>query len=394
MRVLSSAGPTIIRSALARRGCNNYHARMIAWAVIVGGVVIAGVLLDAFESVVLPRRVTRRFRLSRGFYRSTWFPFSSLARRIRNTRRRESLLALYGPMSLILLLALWAVGLLFGFALLQWATGSNLQGASRPRSFITDLYFSGTTLFTLGLGDVTPSANLARMLAVLESGLGLAFLAMVISYLPVVYQAFSRRELSVVLLDARAGTPPTAGELLRRNSDPTDGNLREILHEWEHSAAELLESHISYPVVAYYRSQHDNQSWIAALTAILDASALCQVAVDGAPAGQAQLTFAIARHAVVDLAQVFSTPPQEPREPRLTPESFQLLLTQLTDAGVRLSLRPDAEQRLAKLRTMYEPYVAALADRFLVQLPPWFRSPQAHDNWRTSRWGGAFTVTG
>ena len=365
---------------------------MIALAAIVGTVIVVGVLLDAFESVVLPRRVTRRFRLARGFYRSTWAPFSRLARRVRNARRREGLLALYGPMSLILLLALWAVGLLLGFALLQWAAGSNIQGAGVSRSFATDLYFSGTTLFTLGLGDVTPSANLARMLAVLESGLGLAFLAMVISYLPIVYQAFSRRELNVSLLDARAGTPPTAGELLRRNSDPNDGNIREILHEWEHSAAELLESHISYPVLAYYRSQHDNQSWISALTAILDASALCQVAIDGAPARQAQLTFAIARHAVVDLAQVFSTPPQEPREPRLTPESLRYLLTQFTDAGVRLSLHPEAEQRLTKLRTMYEPYVAALAERFLVQLPPWFRSPQAHDNWHTSRWGGAFTV--
>jgi ion channel len=367
---------------------------MIAWAAIVGAVIVAGVLLDAFESVVLPRRVTRRFRISRGFYRSTWAPFSALARQVGNRRRREGLLALYGPMSLILLLALWAVGLLFGFALLQWAAGSNLHGASTSRSFVTDLYFSGTTLFTLGLGDVTPGNNIARVLTVLEAGLGFAFLAMVISYLPVVYQAFSRRELNVSLLDARAGTPPTAGELLRRNSDPTDGNLREILHEWEHSAAELLESHISYPVVAYFRSQHDNQSWISALTAILDASAFCQVATDGTPARQAQLTFAMARHAVVDLAQIFGTPPQEPPEPRLTPESFQYLLAQVAEARVRLSLHPDAEQRLAKLRTMYEPYVAALAERFLVQLPPWFRSPQTHDNWRASRWGGAFTVGG
>jgi hypothetical protein len=365
---------------------------MAALAAISGTLIVVGVLLEAFETVVLPRRVTRRFRFARGFYRSTWAPFSALARRVRNPRRREGLLALYGPMSLILLLALWAVGMLFGFALLQWAAGSTVQGAGMPRSFTTDLYFSGTTLFTLGLGDVTPSATISRVLAVLEAGLGFAFLAMVISYLPVVYQAFSRRELNVSLLDGRAGTPPTAAELLRRNSDPTDGNLREILHEWEHSAAELLESHISYPVLAYFRSQHDNQSWISALTAILDASALCQAGIDGAPARQAQLTFAMARHAVVDLAQVFSTPPQEPREPRLTPESLQYLRTQLAEAGVRLSPSADAEQRLTELRTMYEPYVAALAERFVVQLPPWFRPPQAHDNWRTSRWGRAYTV--
>jgi hypothetical protein len=365
---------------------------MVALAAILGTVIVVGVLVEAFETVVLPRRVTRRFRLTRAFYRNTWAPFSAIARRIKKSKLREGLLALYGPMSLLLLIALWAVGLVFGFALLQWAAGSNVEGSGLGRSFTTDLYFSGTTFFTLGLGDVTPHASVSRLLAVVEAGMGFGFLAMVISYLPVLYQGFSRRELNVSLLDGRAGTPPTAAELLRRNSDPQDGNLREILHEWEHSAAEMLESHISYPVLGYFRSQHDNQSWISALTAILDATALCQAGIEGAPARQAQLTFAMARHAVVDLAQVFNTPPHDPPEPRLTPESLLVLRSQLAEAGVQLSLTPEAEQRLAKLRSMYEPYVTALAEYLLVPLPPWFRSPQARDNWRTSRWGGPFTV--
>ncbi|MBZ5569231.1 MAG: potassium channel family protein [Acidobacteriia bacterium] len=360
-------------------------------AAIAGVLVVAGVLLEAFETVVLPRRVTRRFRLTRGFYRYTWRPWAAVARHIRRLRRRESFLALYGPMSLILLLALWAVGLVLGFALLQWAAGSTVEGGGNSRTFATDLYFSGTTLFTLGLGDVTPRAAISRVLTVIESGMGLGFLALVLSYLPVVYQSFSRREVNVSLLDGRAGTPPTAAELVRRNIDPQDGNLREILHEWEHSAAEMLESHISYPVLGYFRSQHDNQSWVAALTAVLDASALCQ-SIDGAPARQAQLTFAMARHAIVDLAQVFNTPPRDPPQPRLTPESLQQLRQQLAEGGIQLLATADAEQRLAKLRSMYEPYIAALAEYFLVQLPPWFRPPEAHDNWRTSRWGGQHTI--
>ena len=159
---------------------------MVALAAIFGALIVVGVLLEAFETVVLPRRVTRRFRFTRASTATTWAPFSALARRIRNLNRREGLLALYGPMSLLLLLALWAVGMLFGFALA--AVGGRLQpskGAGLPRSFTTDLYFSGTTLFTLGLGDVTPRASVSRVLTVLEAGLGFAFLAMVISYLPV-----------------------------------------------------------------------------------------------------------------------------------------------------------------------------------------------------------------
>ncbi len=365
---------------------------MATLAAVFGALIVAGVLLEAFETIVLPRRVTRRFRLTRAFYRYTWAPFSGLARRIRNVRRREALLGLYGPSSLLLLLVLWAAGLVIGFALLQWAAGSALDGSGISRSFATDLYFSGTTLFTLGLGDVTPRAGVSRALSVIESGMGLGFLAMVISYLPILYQAFSRREINVSLLDGRAGTPPTAAELLRRNSDPQDGNLREILHEWEHSAAEMLESQLSYPVLGYFRSQHDNQAWLSALTAILDACAVCQAGVAAAPVRQAQLTFAMARHAVVDLAQVFNTPPRDPQQTRLPPDAFQQLRAQLADAGVDLPANPEVEQRLAKLRSMYEPYVAALAEYFLVQLPPWFRQPQAHDNWRTSRWGGRYTV--
>src|SRR5205823_221885 len=151
-------------------------------------------------------------------------------------------------------------------------------GGSMSHSFGTDFYFSGSTFFTLGMGDVAPQSNVARALAVIEAGTGFGFLALVIGYIPVLYQSFSRREVSISLLDARAGTPPTGVELLRRH----DGDMEEftrILIEWEKWSAELLESHMSYPVLAYFRSQHDNQSWLASLTAVLDACALCMVGI-------------------------------------------------------------------------------------------------------------------
>ena len=197
----------------------------------------------------------------------------------------------------------------------------------------TDLYLSGTTFFTLGLGDVVPRSTFARFLVVAESGFGFGFLAAIIGYLPFIYGAFGARETNITLLDARAGTPPTAGELLRRHSFP-DGEeaLEKLLEDWERWSAELLESHLSYPVLAYFRSQHDNQSWIASLTAILDTCALSIAGIEGACAKQAELTFAISRHAVVDLAQVFSASPHALPHDRLPPEDLLRLRTTLADA--------------------------------------------------------------
>src|SRR5262245_53685398 len=228
------------------------------------------VLWDAFESVILPRRVSRRFRLTRIFYRSTWRPWSAAAHVLPAGRRRETMLSFYGPLSLLLLLGVWAVGLIVGFALLYWGSHSGLNVDGEAIRFSTDLYMSGTTFFTLGLGDVTPRTALARAVTVLECGMGFAFLALVIGYVPLLSQAFSRREVSISMLDARAGSPPSAGQLLRRHFGDGEQELRGLFRDWERWSAELLESHVSFPLLSYFRSQHDNQSWVAALTTILD----------------------------------------------------------------------------------------------------------------------------
>src|SRR5439155_6213822 len=193
----------------------------------------------------------------------------------------------------------------------HYGMGSHVQASDGvPSTFITDLYVSGTNFFTLGLGDVIPLTWPARTLTVLQAGMGFAFLAIVIGYLPVIYQAFSRREVFISMLDARAGSPPTAIELLKRHAEGrTLDGLDGLLREWEHWSAELLESHLSYPVLAYFRSQHDNQSWLAALTTILDASSLIMAGLKGRSSSQAKLTFAMARHTVVDLCQVFNAEP-------------------------------------------------------------------------------------
>lgn len=353
---------------------------------VVSVLLIFVVLLDAFEAIVLPRRVSRRFRLTRIFYRATWIPAAGLARRISSSRRRETFLGFFGPLSLILLLSVWAIGLIVGFATLHWALASPVNPVDGGGGFGEYLYLSGTTFFTLGYGDITPRAPLGRALTITEAGLGFAFLALIIGYLPVIYQAFSRRETSTSLLDARAGSPPTASELLRRHAQNIN-ELDRLLLEWERWSAELLESHLSYPVLCYYRSQHNNQSWLAALTAILDTSALVMVGVDGASSRQAQLTFAMARHAVVDLAQTFHIAPREPNPERLTPDELKRLRATTRAAGVELSEASAADQQLSELRRMYEPYVKPLADMLLITLPPWVPATQGYDNWQTSKWG-------
>lgn len=360
---------------------------MRAFAAILGVVLIVGVLWEGFETIVLPRRVTRRFRLTRFFYRSSWLVWTALVPRLVPRRHRDTWLSVFGPLSLLLLLIIWAFVLVAGFGLLHWAVGTAEAVHGGEDGFFTDLYLSGTTFFTLGIGDVVPGKGFARFLVALESGTGIGFLALIIGYLPGLNQSFARREVTISLLDARAGSPPSAFEILLRHGQGHGMEaLRELLREWEIWSAEFLEGHLSYPVLAYFRSQHDNESWLASLTAILDTCALVLVGVEGACERQAELTFAMARHAVVDLSLVFKTRPREPGRDRLPPEQLSLLRERLAARGVQLSSGEGKDERLARLRWMYEPYLEALARYFRFPVPPWMPAEPKEDNWQASVW--------
>ena len=342
------------------------------------------VLLDAFQTIILPRRATGRFRLTRIFYIATWKPWAFVTRRLRNARKRETVFSFYGPLSLILLLVVWAGVMLLGFGLLYFGLGSPFVDAAHQAGFRSDLYVSGTTIFTLGLGDVTPQNPWARALVILEAGTGLGFLAVVMGYFPVLYSAFSRREVSISLLDARAGSPPTAAELLRRHTyRGAELALSVLLTEWERWSAELLESHISYPQLCYFRSQHSNQSWLAALTAILDTSALMVAGIQGYEARQAQLTFAMARHAMVDLSQILSQRPLTEVPDRLPAERYEKLYELLSESGVKVCRDGQSIERLREMRVLYEGYAEALSRFLHMSLPPWMADRPSKDNWLT-----------
>lgn len=348
---------------------------------ILGSLLLAIVIADAFQTVVVARRAHSLPRLTRVFYRLTWTPFAAVARRIKSGVRRENYLSVYGPLSLLLLLACWASGLIVGFAVLQWSIG--LQFDDSVSSFTNDLYFSASSFFTLGSRE--PFNPPSRYLMVLEAGFGFSFLGLVIGYLPVLYQAVSDRELRIALLDARAGSPPSAIELLlRRGNDPA--KLEQRLADWEEWALGLLQSHLSYPMLAYYRSQHPNQSWLGALTVVVDVSALAMLGTEGDLKRQAEFTFAAGRHALVHIASVFRARPHGHHVDRLSSEYFSRLCDAISADDTPLRSERISEPELRKLRATYEPYANALGAYLLMAIPHWVRSERMSENWRVASW--------
>jgi hypothetical protein len=359
----------------------------MVFVAILALILVFGILVDAFEAIILPRRATGDIRISRLLYLLTWPVWSLVPRRLGPSRARENFLSWYGPLSMILLLLIWAVGLIIGFGLLYWSLGAQLTTAQHETGLWIAVYMSGSTFFTLGLGDVIPHDSLTRALTVAEAGLGFGFLAIVIGYLPVLYGQFSKRETQITMLDGRAGSPPCAAEILARLGRVLAlSRIHHTLATWEVTAAEMLESHISYPVLIYYRSQQENQSWLASLTAILDTCALVIAGIETVDPWQAQMTFAMARHTLVDLALIVHQEPVNPKLDRLPAPEYKALHDYLADAGVFCARTREAASRLAQLRTMYEPYVEALARCLVLEVPPW-KSAAIRDNWKTSPFG-------
>ncbi len=354
----------------------------IAFAALI---LIVIVLQDAFEVMLLPRRVSRHVRVTRLYFRGMWKVWTVCARGFGPSARREHFLSVFGPLSMVVLFALWAFGLIVGFGTLDWC----LETGAHRSPLTEQIYMSGVTFFCLGYGDVVPHSGLARAISVLEAGLGLGFLAVVIGYLPVLYQLFSRREAHVIQLDVRAGTPPTACTLLDRHSDAGGlAKLDELLREWEIWGSELLESHLSYPMLVFYRSQHDSQSWLAALAAVIDTCALLLVGLEDVQPLQARMTFTMGRLVIVELARSFHVRPSGyDGGDRLPEEEYLQLVDTIKAAGLRWTTAADAQGTLAALRATYEPLLDGLASRLMLTLPPWTSSGTRSDNWQVGHRG-------
>jgi len=350
-----------------------------ALALLCGTALLLIVLQDAFEVMLLPRRVHRTLRFMRLYFRAVWWVWSAMAARLPFGARREGFLSVFGALSMVLLFAIWAIALIVAFGLIEWS----LQAGGDVSPLFEQVYMSGVTFFTLGYGDVVPRSGSARLVAVIEAGTGIGFIAVVIGYLPVLYQLFSRREAHVIQLDGRAGSPPTAGTMLARHAEAEGlDKLDEVLREWEVWGSELLESHLSYPMLAYYRSQHDNQSWLAALACIMDTCALVLVGVEAMRPLQARMTFTMARQVVVEMARSFRIQPSRfDGGNRLDHAAYAQLMAVFKQSGLVWSGGADAEETLAALRATYEPLLDGLSRHLLLPLPGWTAGDDDDDHW-------------
>ena len=343
-----------------------------------GFLILALVLVDAFNTLVLARRTRHVFRIARLYYQLTWRPFATLARRIKSPLHRESVLGIYGPMSLLFLIALWGIGLGVSFGLLEWSVG--MRSAGETQTFAHDLYLSSRALVTLNDGD--PKNAASKFLSVCEGGLGLAFLGLVVGYLPILYQSFAKREMVISLLDTRAGSPPSAGGLLATMSFEANGIIQQ-LEKWESWMAQLLENQISFPMLGYFRSQHSNQAWLTALVAIADYATVIGLASDGSLKLQADLTAAMGRHVLSDVVVIFGL---EQYCEKNTSSRFGGGVEQLRGLLLRrpglFDIDKLSDVSLNERVAGYEPQAAVLSAYFLMALPAAAPNKEVRDDWR------------
>jgi hypothetical protein len=342
---------------------------------LLGIIIVLATLVDAFEVVLLPRPVRRPLRLNRFFFKQTWWAWSRLAERLLAGPQRENFVGIYGPLSMVLLFSLWAICLILGFGVLQWALQS-LMGESHASSVGREIIMSGDAFFTLGYGDMVPTHAVSRLLIILEAGTGFGFIALTVSYLPVLYQHFATRDVQLIELAVRAGTPPSGVGLLHWHF--AKGDLRQMdewLRAWEDWAGELIESHSTYPMLAFYRSQHDGYSWLASIAIVLDACTLIIAGIESGRLLQAAATFSAARRVLDEMCRSLGVRSVigsriHGSDSELLGELAQMLRSSMPD------WRNDGQtiELISRLRNAYEPQLEGLSAYLLLPLPAWGRT--------------------
>jgi Ion channel len=350
---------------------------------VCGAILILTVVNDVFQSVIVPRAVGKRFRISFLVYRGSWMLWPRLASLFSGAKEeaREDFLALYAPFTLVVLLIVWTACAMLGYALLCWAFP---LGFTPPlHSFGNALYFAGTALTTLGFGDVVGNTVAPRLISIFAAITGLALLSITTAYFFALFGSFQSREQFVVTVGARAGSPPSGVNLLTIAAySETEGDLNGLMIDAQRWAASVMESHLAYPTLAYFRSSHEHESWIGTLGTLLDASVLLMTTVD-IKCGQARIFFNIGRHAARDLSRYFNLSRPEPRVER---SEFEHACDRLQAAGFTVQPRDDAWERFKSLRSSYAGNIDALAHYF--EIPPlqWIgdRSAISHAHHATS----------
>lgn len=344
---------------------------------ISGALIVLAILLDVFLSVVVPRRAPtlgRQTRLSALLIPSLWRAWRELGLRLSSADRRESFLGSFGSLAVILLLVGWVFGLIVGYGALLHAMAAQLR--PEPDTFGTALYFAGVSLLTLGFGDIVATGAPARAVTLIAAANGLGLFALVITLMFTLYGSFQRREVAVLVLEAGAGAPPSGVTLLETYAlGGMRDDLPRVFADWQAWAAEVLDSHLAYPILAYFRSSHDNDSWISSLGAVMDAATLMLTTIEDGPKGWAKLSRAVGGHCLEDLVQSFRLP--DGREVGVERAEFDDARRRLQRAGYRLRDAEESWSSFARQRAEYAGRVNALAHYWATPPAQWIgdRSP-------------------
>lgn len=346
---------------------------MEAIAFGLGALLVALVAWDLFQTVVVPRPSPGRFRMARFVIRGSWWAVKRLGRRL-GGRWRDTIFGLFGPGSAIVLLGVWLASLVIGFGLMLFALRDEL--APVPADLGTAMYFAASSVLTIGYGDVVAQGAASRILVVVAAAGGLGAVALVVTFLFSLYGSYQRREVAVVTLEAASGAPPSAVGLLEAYAalDLRD-RLGALFREWETWSAEVLDSHVAYPILGFFRSSHDNLSWISALGTILDTATLVVTTIEDLPRGDAELCRRVGSHLVEDLSNLGFH--EAGTAGRLDRPDFDIVCDRLERAGYRLGPRDDAWSRFSAARLAYAPRLEAMARYWDVAASSWLGTMEA-----------------
>jgi hypothetical protein len=340
--------------------------------IVAGAVLIAVMAADAVGTLVVTRGRAARWRPSSLWYAITWRAVRSAAVRVPDRAAGFALNA-YPPLSLLGLLLVWLIGLLLGWALLYRGLG---EPASAHGDFATTVYYAGTGLFSAAFGSA--QGTTAQLLSLVETVMGLGTVALLISYLPALYGAYSRREAKLLTLDDPLGTRITPVRVIAVHSPEGDlAPYYRFCADWEEWTAEVLESHSSYPMLALFRSQHEGQSWITALGVVIDAATLACACIAGADAREPYFMHRRGQRAVLDIADRLDVPHRRVRVDWLNRENFDRAWAGLAEMGVPLREKEDSWKRLQEFRARYGPRLQDLIDYLLAPHGFWGHSAEA-----------------
>ena len=357
----------------------------------VGLVLLAAVSYDLFQSVVLPRPAARKIQLARLLVRPTWRVWRWIFQRGATVERSEARLAVFAPLALIALFAIWGFAIIVAYSLMLDA----VRDEFRPplNDYFTSFYVSGTTLVPLAYGDFVPEVGLARLLIFVESATGVGVAALAITLLFELYGSFRAREEPVVALDALAGAPPSAVQLLETAAQRgMDDILKETFDEWRKWSAMVLESHLAYPLLVYFRSSHDNEAWINSFGAVMDAAALIMTSTEDDSRGAAKLMFIVGNHFVEDITwalRLKTTP-----DPIIERSEYAAAMVRLKGAGYKVIETDRAWEDFSHFRAKYASTLNLMAQMLAAPPAQWVgdRSYLPHRQ-RPSRWRRTATRT-